>query len=44
MPILPLGIPTDLDKYFYNREKDLITLKSFLNTLNHDVANQMLVT
>jgi len=44
MPILPLGIPTDLDKYFYNREKDLITLKSFLNTLNHDVANQVLVT
>jgi AAA+ ATPase superfamily predicted ATPase len=44
MPILPLGIPTDLDKYFYNREKDLITLKSFLNTLNYGVANQMLVT
>lgn len=44
MPILPLGIPTDLDKYFYNREKDLITLKSFLNTLTQDVANQVLVT
>ncbi len=44
MPILPLGIPTDLDKYFYNREKELITLKSFLNTLNYDVANQILVT
>ena len=44
MPILPLGIPTDLDKYFYNREKELITLKSFLNTLNYDVANQLLVT
>lgn len=44
MPILPLGIPTDLDKYFYNREKEVITLKSFLNTLNYDVANQLLVT
>lgn len=44
MPILPLGIPSDLDKYFYNREKELITLKSFLNTLNYDVANQILVT
>lgn len=44
MPILPLGIPTDLDKYFYNREKEVIILKSFLNTLNYDVANQLLVT
>ncbi|KAF5083936.1 ATPase domain predominantly from Archaea [anaerobic digester metagenome] len=44
MPILPLGIPSELDKYFYNREKDLITLQSFLNTLNYNVANQILVT
>lgn len=44
MPILPLGIPSDLDKYFYNRRKELITLKSFLKTLNYDVANQILVT
>jgi AAA+ ATPase superfamily predicted ATPase len=44
MPILPLGIPSDLDKYFYNREKELVTLNSFLNTLNYDVANQILVT
>jgi uncharacterized protein len=44
MPNLPLGIPRDLDKYFYNREKELAQLKSFLSSLEHDAANQVLVT
>jgi len=44
MPSLPLGVPSDLDPYFYNREKELINLHSFLNTLNQNVANQILVT
>ena len=44
MPSLPLGVPSNLDPYFYNREKELIILKSFLNTLNQNVANQIIVT
>jgi predicted AAA+ superfamily ATPase len=44
MPILPMGIPHDLDKFFYNREKDLKKLKNFINALNEDIAEQILVT
>lgn len=44
MPSLPLGVPSDIDQYFYNREKELVSLQSFLNTLNQNVANQILVT
>lgn len=44
MPSLPLGVPSDIDQYFYNRKKELISLNSLIDTLNHDVANQILVT
>lgn len=44
MPNLPLGIPSDLNKYFYNREKELARLKSFLDALKQNAANQILVT
>ena len=44
MPILPSGIPSDIDKYFYNRKEELIKLNSFIKTLNDDVSNQILVT
>ncbi|MDR0910992.1 MAG: ATP-binding protein [Methanobrevibacter sp.] len=41
---IPLGLPKDVDKYFYNREKELITLNSIVNTLNQNISNQILVT
>lgn len=44
MPILPLGIPSELNKYFYNRKKELKTLKYYLNALNQDISEQILVT
>jgi hypothetical protein len=44
MPILPMGIPQDVDKFFYNREKDLKKLKNYINALNLNVAEQILVT
>ena len=44
MVVLPLGVPKDIDKYFYNREKELVKLHSFINTLNDDVSNQILLT
>ncbi|MDR2545280.1 MAG: AAA family ATPase [Methanobrevibacter sp.] len=44
MPNLPLGIPSNVEKYFYNRKNGLVKIKSFLNTLNQNVANQILIT
>jgi len=44
MPLLPLSIPKDLDKHFYNREKDLKKLKHYLDALNEDISEQILVT
>ena len=44
IPILPLGIPSDFEKYFYNREKELKKLKNYLNALNENVAEQILIT
>lgn len=44
MPSLPLGVPSNIDLYFYNRKKELINLNSFIGTLNQNVANQILVT
>lgn len=44
MPLLPLSIPKDLDKYFYNREKDLKKLNNYINALNEDISEQILVT
>jgi hypothetical protein len=44
MPLLPLSIPGDLDRYFYNREKDIKKLKHYLNALDKDISEQILVT
>lgn len=41
---LPLNIPADVDKYFYNRKKDLKLINAYLNMLNEDIANQILIT
>jgi AAA+ ATPase superfamily predicted ATPase len=44
MPNLPLGIPSNLDKYFFNRKKELAQLNIFLSGFKDDIANQLLVT
>ncbi|MDR0911312.1 MAG: ATP-binding protein [Methanobrevibacter sp.] len=44
MVLIPLGIPKDIDKYFYNRKNELIRLNSFADALKQDVANQILLT
>jgi AAA+ ATPase superfamily predicted ATPase len=44
MTILPPGIPSDLEKYFYDRKEEMIKLKSFLNPLEDGVSSQILVT
>ncbi len=42
MPTLPLGIPSE--KSFYNREIELRKIKNYINALNQDIAEQILVT
>jgi AAA+ ATPase superfamily predicted ATPase len=44
LPNLPLGIPSDLDKYFFNRKKELIQLNTFISGFKQNVANQILIT
>jgi hypothetical protein len=41
---MPLGIPSNLDKYFFNRKKELAQLNIFLSGFKDDIANQLLVT
>ena len=41
---LPLNIPADIDKYFYNRKEDLKLINAYLNMLNEGIANQILLT
>jgi AAA+ ATPase superfamily predicted ATPase len=40
---LPPGIPSNIDKYFYNRRDELVKLKMFIKSLEDDVASQILV-
>jgi uncharacterized protein len=42
VPNLPLGLPSE--KSFYNREQELKRLKNYLNALNIDIAEEILVT
>ncbi|MDR3290674.1 MAG: AAA family ATPase [Methanobrevibacter sp.] len=44
MGTIPIGIPKNIDKYFYNRNSELVRLKSLIDTLNDDVSNQILLT
>ena len=41
---IPLGVPEDIDKYFFNRERELIQLKSLIENLKYNVSNQILLT
>ena len=44
MPILPTTIPKDIDKYFFNRTKDLEELNTYISLLRKDIPPQILVT
>lgn len=44
MPILPLNIPKDINKYFYNRIKDINRINNYLNGLNNNISEQILIT
>lgn len=43
--MLPMNVPSkNLEKYFFNREKELKKLKNYLNALNEDISEQILIT
>lgn len=44
MVMLPLNVPTDIDKYFYNRKKDIKLLNFYINLLNENIPFQLLIT
>ena len=44
MTTLPVVIPKDFDKYFFNRKKDMEQINANLSLLEKDVANQILIT
>lgn len=44
MNIMPLTIPKDIDKYFYNRKRDIKVINAYISMLKQDIANQMLIT
>lgn len=41
---IPLFIPKNIDKYFYNRNKDINKIKFYLNGLHEDISQQLLIT
>ena len=44
MSTLPIVIPKDLDKYFFNRKKEIKLLNTNLSLLDEGIANQFLIT
>ncbi|MBE6493317.1 MAG: ATP-binding protein [Methanosphaera stadtmanae] len=41
---MPTYIPGNVDKYFYNRKKDIKKINNYLNILEDDVSEQLLLT
>ena len=41
---IPTYVPSNVDKYFYNRKKDIIKINNYLNILEEDVSEQLLLT
>lgn len=44
MTTLPITIPKDIDKYFFNRTKEMEQINANLSLLEKNVANQLLIT
>ncbi|SDA67039.1 AAA family ATPase [Methanobrevibacter millerae] len=44
MNSLPVVIPKDINKYFFNRKKEISQINANLSLLDMDVANQFLIT
>lgn len=44
MVMLPLNVPTNIEKFFYNRKKDIKLLNNYINSINDDIPIQLLIT
>jgi len=44
MVMLPLNVPTNIEKYFYNRKKDIKLLNNYMNSIKDDIPIQLLIT
>lgn len=42
--MMPLNIPKDIDKYFYNRNKDIKKILFQISGLYEDLSSQLLIT
>lgn len=42
--MMPLNIPKDIDKYFYNRNKDIKKILFQISGLYDDLSSQLLIT
>lgn len=44
MTILPVSIPKDIDKYFFNRVKEIAMINTQISTVKLDIPPQLLIT
>ena len=44
MKMMPVSIPKDIDKYFFNRTKDINMINTQLSTVKFDIPPQLLIT
>ena len=44
MKIMPVSMPKDIDKYFFNRTKDINLINTQLSTVKLDIPPQLLIT
>ena len=44
MKMMPVSIPKDIDKYFFNRTKDINMINTQLSTVKLDIPPQLLIT
>ena len=44
MKIMPVSMPKEIDKYFFNRRKDIHMINTQLNTVKFDIPPQLLIT
>ena len=44
MKIMPVSMPKDIDKYFFNRVKDINMINTQLSTIKYDIPPQLLIT
>lgn len=42
--MMPLTIPKDIDKYFYNRKKDIKKISLQISSIYEDLPSQLLIT